>query len=90
MPQLLPGVSSGVSKILGEEPESWRTKDVHRSIEKNDGIPAWNWQFQAIRLAIKLQANLQLTNRFVGRLYSLHAMAAEIVCSVLHAKLGLA
>jgi hypothetical protein len=26
--------------ILGEEPESECTKDVHRSIEKYDGIPA--------------------------------------------------
>ena len=38
MPQLLPGVSSGVSIILGQAPGGECTKDVHRSIEKNDGI----------------------------------------------------
>jgi hypothetical protein len=41
-------------------------------------------------LPIELQANLQLTNRFVGRFYGFHAMSAEIMCGVLHAKFSLA
>src|SRR5580704_10060654 len=44
----------------------------------------------SLRLAIELQTELQLTNRFVGRFYSVHAMAAEIMGGVLHAKFGLA
>ena len=67
MPQLLPGVSSGVSSIVGEETVSECAKDVHRSIEKNDGILTRDKSLGLVHLSIELQANLQLTNRFVGR-----------------------